>query len=49
MGEWAAAELLGMCDRIYVMYEGKIVGELSADEANEETLTQYSVNAMGVN
>lgn len=44
-----APELLGMCDRIYVMYEGQIVGELSAEEANEETLTQYSVNAMGVN
>ena len=44
-----APELLGMCDRIYIMYEGKIVGELSANEANEELLTQYSVNAIGGN
>ena len=30
-------ELLGMCDRIYVMNEGKIVGELEASEATQET------------
>lgn len=31
-------ELLGMCDRIYVMNEGKMVGELSADEATQEAI-----------
>ncbi|MFV0466958.1 MAG: ATP-binding cassette domain-containing protein [Lachnospiraceae bacterium] len=29
-------ELLGMCDRIYVMNEGKIVGEVDAAEATQE-------------
>jgi putative multiple sugar transport system ATP-binding protein len=31
-------ELLGMCDRIYVMNEGRIVGELSRDEASQERI-----------
>ena len=30
------AEILGMSDRIMVMYEGTVVGELSAEEANQE-------------
>ncbi|NCB62464.1 MAG: sugar ABC transporter ATP-binding protein [Clostridia bacterium] len=31
-------ELLGMCDRIYVMNEGAVVGELSRDEASQESI-----------
>ncbi|HIW36812.1 MAG TPA: sugar ABC transporter ATP-binding protein [Candidatus Treponema faecavium] len=31
-------ELLGMCDRIYVMNEGRIVGELAKDEATQESI-----------
>ena len=31
-------ELLGMCDRIYVMAEGKLVGELTAQEATQEKI-----------
>jgi putative multiple sugar transport system ATP-binding protein len=31
-------ELLGMCDRIYVMTEGRIVGELPAAEATQERI-----------
>jgi putative multiple sugar transport system ATP-binding protein len=31
-------ELLGMCDRIYIMNEGSIVGELSAGEATQERI-----------
>lgn len=31
-------EILGMCDRIYVMNEGKIVGELSKEEASQESI-----------
>jgi len=31
-------EILGMCDRIYVMNEGKIVAELSQDEASQEII-----------
>ncbi len=28
-------EILGMCDRVYVMNEGRIVGELNAEEASQ--------------
>ncbi len=31
-------ELLGMCDRIYVMNEGEIVGEFTAEEATQEKI-----------
>lgn len=31
-------ELLGMCDRIYVMNEGRIVGELARDQASQEAI-----------
>ena len=31
-------EVLGMCDRIYVMNEGKIVGELDAKDASQEVI-----------
>ncbi|MCC7319360.1 MAG: sugar ABC transporter ATP-binding protein [Rubellimicrobium sp.] len=31
-------ELLGMCDRIYVMNEGRIVGELARAEASQERI-----------
>lgn len=31
-------EILGMCDRIYVMNEGRIVGELSRKEASQENI-----------
>lgn len=31
-------ELLGMCDRIYVMNEGKLVAELKAEEATQELI-----------
>ena len=31
-------ELLGMCDRIYIMNEGRIVGELSHEEASQEII-----------
>ena len=31
-------ELLGMCDRIYVMNEGKIVAEFRAEEATQEKI-----------
>ncbi|MCL2153575.1 MAG: ATP-binding cassette domain-containing protein [Oscillospiraceae bacterium] len=33
-------ELLGMCDRIYVMNEGRIVGMLNHDEANQEIIME---------
>ena len=31
-------EVLGMSDRIYVMNEGRIVGELSREEASQEAI-----------
>jgi putative multiple sugar transport system ATP-binding protein len=31
-------ELLGMCDRIYVMNEGKMVAEMPASEASQEKI-----------
>ncbi len=33
-------EILGMCDRVYVMNEGRIVGELDAEEASQENIMQ---------
>ena len=38
-------ELLGMCDRIYVMCEGKLIGELPAAEANQEVIMQMIMEA----
>ena len=31
-------EILGMCDRIYVMNEGKIVGEMNGSDATQESI-----------
>lgn len=44
-------EILGMCDRIYVMNEGKIVGDLESQEASQEkimSLILQSCNGKGV-
>ena len=35
-------ELLGMSDRIYVMSEGKITGELSREEATQVKIMSYA-------
>ena len=40
-------ELLGMCDRIYVMSEGEIVGELPASEASQEKIMRMIVKKDG--
>ena len=34
-------EVLGMCDRIYVMNEGRIVGELDREEATQEVIMSH--------
>lgn len=34
-------EILGICDRIYVMSEGRIVGEVPARQASQETIMKY--------
>jgi len=36
------AEIIGVSDRVYVMYDGKIVKEVLKDETNEEKLLLYS-------
>jgi ABC-type sugar transport system ATPase subunit len=38
-------ELLGVCDRIYVMFRGRIVAELPRHEATEEQIAYYSTGA----
>ena len=40
-------ELLGMCDRIYVMNEGRIVGELSRAEASQERIMAMILQSEG--
>ena len=37
-------EILGMCDRIITMHEGKITGEFSGEEATQELLLKASMN-----
>ena len=34
-------EILGMCDRIYVMNEGRIIAELDAKAASQESIMGY--------
>ncbi|MCC8164531.1 MAG: sugar ABC transporter ATP-binding protein [Lachnospiraceae bacterium] len=38
-------ELIGMCDRIYVMNEGELRGELDAKEATQEKIMSYIISA----
>ncbi|MCM1251288.1 MAG: sugar ABC transporter ATP-binding protein [Clostridium sp.] len=38
-------ELIGMCDRIYVMNEGKLCGELDAKDAAQEKIMSYIISA----
>ncbi|MCR5459133.1 MAG: sugar ABC transporter ATP-binding protein [Acetatifactor sp.] len=37
-------EILGMCDRIYVMNEGKIVGEVNGKDASQELIMSHIVS-----
>ncbi len=36
------SELVGLCDRICVLWDGRVVAELSAADIDEETLLLYS-------
>lgn len=38
-------EILGMSDRIYIMNEGRMVGELKKEEATQELIMSYILNA----
>jgi inositol transport system ATP-binding protein len=35
-------ELVGMCDRIYVMSEGRLMGEISRSDFSQELIMQYA-------
>ena len=37
-------EVIGMSDRVYVMHEGRITGELSAEEASEQSIMRLATN-----
>ncbi len=39
-------ELMGMCDRIYVLSQGRITGELKRDEFNAEKIMAYAIGTM---
>lgn len=36
-------EILGMCDRIVVMHEGRITGELDGKDATEVNVLHYAM------
>jgi ribose transport system ATP-binding protein len=38
-------EIIGMSDRVLVMHEGRITGELNHDELSEEAIMQLATNA----
>ena len=40
-------EILGMCDRIYIMNEGRISGEVARQDATQETLMKYMTRSRG--
>lgn len=39
-------ELIGMCDRIYVMNKGRITGELQRKDFSQETIMKYATGIM---
>ncbi|UZG60169.1 sugar ABC transporter ATP-binding protein [Rhodococcus opacus] len=41
-------ELIGMCDRIYVMSAGRLTGELKPDHYDQETILKYAMNEIEV-
>ncbi|SDF43939.1 sugar ABC transporter ATP-binding protein [Marvinbryantia formatexigens] len=40
-------EIIGMCDRVYIMYEGKIVRELQREELSDKNIAGYMLGAKG--
>ncbi|MDT8859263.1 sugar ABC transporter ATP-binding protein [Alkalihalobacillus sp. MEB130] len=43
------AEIIGLCDRVIVMHEGRITGELSREEANQEKIMQLATGHVVTN
>ncbi|MGM1018615.1 MAG: sugar ABC transporter ATP-binding protein [Actinomycetota bacterium] len=41
-------ELIGMCDRIYVMSSGRLTAELTPDRFSQETILKYAMNEIEV-
>ena len=41
-------ELIGMCDRIYVMSAGRVTAELTPERYSQETILQYAMNQVEV-
>lgn len=39
-------ELIGMCDRIYIMNQGKITGELKKDEFSQEAIMRFATSVL---
>ncbi|SBS76008.1 fused D-xylose transporter subunits of ABC superfamily: ATP-binding components [uncultured Mycobacterium sp.] len=40
-------ELIGLCDRIYTLNEGRVTGEVAREDANQETLMRYMMKGRG--
>ncbi|QYR22352.1 sugar ABC transporter ATP-binding protein [Paenibacillus sp. sptzw28] len=40
-------EIIGMCDRVYIMNEGRITGEVNREDATQETLMKYMTQSRG--
>lgn len=41
-------EILGICDRIYVMSAGRMTGEVGREQASQETLMRYMTKNGGL-
>lgn len=41
-------ELIGMCDRIYTLNEGRVTGEIDKQDANQENLMTYMTDSKGL-
>ena len=37
-------ELIGCCDRVAIMYDGKVISELQGDEINERNIVSRALN-----
>lgn len=40
-------EIIGMCDRVYIMYEGRIVKELMREELSDKNIADYMLGSKG--
>ena len=36
-------EIIGMCDRVYVMCGGRVTGELNREELSQEVILEYAM------